>query len=379
MKKVIILLIVLGMIFAMGPNKIEEEKEKEMRAVFISYIELSEYIKNDSIEMSKKNINQIVKNCKKMNLNTIILHTVISSDAIYPSKVYSFSSYVSIKEGEYTFDILKYFREETKKYDIKLISWINPYRIRTTPNIDTITEKSPAYPYLNTNTIFIKDGIYWNPAKKEVEDLIVEGVKEILNYEVDGILMDDYFYPDDDIDKEEFEQNQENLTKEEFHLKVVNHMVHRVHEECQKKNTLFGISPDGNINNNYKIHYADVKRWMKEDGYIDFIMPQIYYGFYNSIRGFNEAIKEWESLIKKEDLFFIPALAFYKIGKIDSYAKEGREEWIYHDNIIMREVIVSRNKKNYKGFSLFRYDNIFNNQVNTSSIEEIENLKKIIN
>ena len=321
----------------------------------------------------------MIKNCKKMNLNTIILHTVIASDAIYPSKVYPFSSYVSLNEGNFTFDILKYFREETKKENIKLISWINPYRIRTTPNIDSITKKSPAYPYLNTNTIFIKDGIYWNPAKKEVEDLIVEGVKEILNYEVDGILMDDYFYPDDEIDKEEFNQNKENLTKEEFHLKIINQMVSRVHEECKKKNILFGISPDGNINNNYKIHYADVKLWMKEDGYIDFIMPQIYYGFYNSIRGFNETIKEWESLIEKKDLLFIPALAFYKIGKIDSYAKEGRDEWIYHDNIIMREVIVARNKKNYSGFSLFRYDNIFHSEINTNSIEEIENLKKIIN
>ena len=55
-------------------------------------------------------------------------------------------------------------------------------------------------------------------------------------------------------------------------------------------------------------------------------------------------------------------------------------EWLNNDNIIMKEIILSRNSKNYKGFSLFRYDNIFDEDVFTNnSIKEIENLKKIIN
>ena len=363
----------------MKPNNIEEKKEEEIRAVFISYIELSEYINKDSIELSKNNIKTIIKNCQKMNLNTIILHTVIATDAIYKSNIYPFSSYVSKNEGEFTFDILAFFIKEAKKNNIKIIAWINPYRIRTTANIESIDKSSPAYKYLNTDTIYIEDGIYWNPAKKEVEDLIVEVVKEILNYKIDGLLMDDYFYKNENMDNIDYQEYKEKMTKEEFHLQVISNMVKKVYEECKKKNIKFGISPDGNINNNYKIHFADVKKWMSIDGYIDYIMPQIYYGFYNSIKSYKNVLDEWVSLIKKEDILFIPALAFYKIGKIDSYAKEGREEWIYNDNIIMREIILARNKKNYKGFALFRYDNIFKTDMYTAnSIEEIENLKKII-
>ena len=377
MKKILIILALLGILFSIKSPS--EEKEEEIRAVFISYIELSKYIDKSSQEKSKENIDKMINNCKNTNINTIILHTIISTDSIYKSNIYPFSSYISKKEGAFSFDILKYFRDKTKENNMKLISWINPYRIRTTPDISTITNNSPAYKYINTDYIYIKDGIYWNPSKKEVEDLIIRGVEEILSYEVDGILMDDYFYPDNDIDNDDYLKSNTTLSKEEYHLEVINHMVKRVYEECKKKNILFGISPDGNISNNYNIHYADVKRWLKEDGYLDFIMPQIYYGFYNSIKGFKNTIIEWENLIKKENIMLIPALAFYKIGKIDSYAKEGREEWIYNDNIIMREVIIARNRKHYMGFSLFRYDNIFEiDNYTSNSLEEIENLKKLI-
>ena len=118
---------------------------------------------------------------------------------------------------------------------------------------------------------------------------------------------------------------------------------------------------------------------MEEDGYIDYIMPQVYYGFYNSTKGYCNVIHEWEGLLKNNIDLYI-ALAFYKVGVEDKYAKEGRDEWVINDNIIMREILLSRNLKNYKGFSLFRYDHLFENSYYTNnSINEINNLKKIIN
>ena len=66
------------------------------------------------------------------------------------------------------------------------------------------------------------------------------------------------------------------------------------------------------------------------------------------------------NLIENKDIELYIALAFYKVGMEDKYAKSGFNEWIDNDNIIMREILLSRNLKNYKGFSLFRYENIFN-------------------
>ncbi|MBR5370007.1 MAG: family 10 glycosylhydrolase, partial [Bacilli bacterium] len=261
------------------------------------------------------------------------------------------------------------------------IAWINPYRVRTTSNIESINSNELIYKYINTDYLYINNGIYLNPSKREVEDLIINGVKEVLNYKIDGVLFDDYFYPSDDIDTKDYEnylKENEYVSKEEYQLNIINKMIKRVHSECNKKDVLFGVSPDGNIENNYNYHRADVRLWMKDNDYIDYIMPQIYYGFYNSTKAYVNVIREWESLLNNNIDLYI-ALAFYKVGLEDKYAKEGRDEWILNDNIIMREVLLSRNLKNYRGFSLFRYDNVFESDYFTSnSLKELNNLKKII-
>ena len=381
MKKIILFLLVIGIFFVLFYQKEEEKSEEELRAIFISYMELQEELKGKEEKIAKKNIETMIENIKDLDLNTIILQVRPACDAIYPSKIYPFSSYVTEEEGKVTFDILAYFLQESHEKGIKLLAWINPYRIRTTNDISSITPSSLAYSYLESDLVYISSGIYWNPSKSEVTDLIVEGVKEILEYPVDGILMDDYFYPDTEIDQKDYEiyvEEHPNTTEEEYRLGVVSNMIEKVHEECQKKNVKFGVSPDGNIENNYEKHYADVKKWMSSDKYIDFIMPQVYYGFYNSTKSYVKVIKEWDSFVKNNIDLYI-ALAFYKVGKEDYYAKTGQKEWLENDNIIMREVILSRNLEHYKGFSLFRYDSLFNQKnVTPTSKMELENLKKVV-
>ena len=376
MKKILIVLLIC---FILLINvKDTNSKKEELKGVFISYIELSKYLKDNNI---KENINQMINNVDKMNLNTIVLQVRSQADAIYDSNIYPFSFYIS-EEENISIDILEYFIEEAHKKDIKVIAWINPYRVRTNDNIETISPNNPAYKYLNTDYLYINNGIYFNPSKQEVEDLIVEGVKEVLNYKIDGLLFDDYFYPNNEIDINDYEEylkNNDFIEKDEYNLNVVNKLIKRVHIECQNKNIPFGISPDGNIENNYNKNYADVKKWLASDEYIDFIMPQVYYGFYNSTKGYINVVKEWENLIKNKKIKYYIALAFYKVGKVDNYAKEGRDEWIYNDNVIMKEIIISRNLKKYDGFVLFRYDNLFDyDNFTNNSIKEIDNLKKII-
>ena len=378
--------ILIGVIFIIGVliSNIESEElpKEEIKGVFLSYIEINKYIKNDNYEISKNNINKIISNIKSMNLNTIILQVRSSSDSIYNSKIYPKSLYLVNNEYDNYYDVLAYFIDEAHKYNIKIIAWINPYRVRTTENINNITDKNPAYKYLNTDTIYINNGVFYNPSKKEVTDLIIKGVEEVLEYDIDGLLFDDYFYPNANIDEKDYQEYikyNDYVSPENYRLEVINNMIKKVYKKCKEKNVLFGISPDGNIENNYTTHYADVKTWMSKEGYIDFIMPQIYYGFYNSSRDYINTLKEWENNLLNENIDLYVALAFYKVGQYDKYARDGKNEWLENDDIIMREILLSRNTKNYKGFSLFRYDNIFNQDTFTNnSVKEIENLKKII-
>ena len=81
----------------------------------------------------------MIKNTEKLKLNTIFLQVRSQADAIYNSKIYPFSFYIN-EEEKMPFDILEYFIEESHKKNIKVYAWINPYRIRTNSNIDSITQ-----------------------------------------------------------------------------------------------------------------------------------------------------------------------------------------------------------------------------------------------
>ena len=383
----IIFLLLLVYIFIKEENLERKEETLEKRAVFISYIELGNNLRGKSSKVMKETINNMIKNIDNFGFNMIILQIRSFSDAIYKSNIYPSSRSVVNKEGEtLPFDILKYFIKESHNKKIELHAWINPYRISNTTDISIISKDNPAYKLLNTNNIKIIDnvGIYYNPASSKVETLILKGIDEVIkNYDVDGIHFDDYFYPkSSDIDKDEYEKAKEvnnNLTIQEFRLNTISSLIKKTYNLIKNydKSILFGISPDGNIDNNYNSNYVDTRLFCTESGYIDYIMPQVYYGFLNSTKPFEETIKSWNNLItNKIDL--IPALAFYKTGNIDKYAKDGVNEWIEYNNIISREVLLSRELSNDNGFALFPYHSIFGSNLTETSFLEKENLKNIL-
>lgn len=388
MKKIIILIFVVVLFISIliygGNETIKVEKNNEVRAIFISYIELNKYIKGNNIDTSKSNIRTIVNNVKNLEFNTIILQIRSFADAIYKSDIFPWSSTISNVEGVSPgYDILEYFIEVCSNNNISLYGWINPYRVRSSGNT-FISKDNPAYKYIGTDYLYEDDGVFYNPSKKEVEDLVVAGVEEVVSrYKLDGILFDDYFYPNKDLDYADYlkylEEN-DSIDFDEYHFMIINRMIKRVHDVCEKYNIPFGVSPDGNIDNNYNKIFADVKTWLSSDEYIDFIMPQVYYGLFNETKAFKNVIDEWNGLIKDSDIKLYVALAFYKVGAVDKYARSGRDEWINNNNIIMKEIILSRNLKYYEGFSLFRYDFLFDSTLYTNTtMLEIENMKKILN
>ena len=367
-------------------DEVTTPKTEEKRAVFISYIELGNNIRGKDESTMKKTIDNMLDTAKSYGFNMIILQVRSFSDAIYKSSIYPSSRSVVNTEGEVLpFDILKYFIKVAHQKDLELHAWVNPYRISNTKDINLISTSNPAYNMLNSTDVEVMDnGIYYNPASSKVESLILDGIEEIItNYDVDGIHFDDYFYPDSStIDSNEYNKALEkdrNLSLQKFRLNVISSLVKKTYNLIKDydKEILFGISPDGNIENNYNSNYVDTITFVTKEGYLDYIMPQVYYGFLNSIKPFEETIKSWNNLITI-DIDLIPALAFYKSGNVDKYAKEGVNEWIEYNNIISREVMLSRSLSNYSGFAIFRYDSIFGNNLTENAFLEKENLKNII-
>jgi len=387
---VIVVMFVIATFFIIEDKKefvVKEEKifVEEVRTMYFSYIELESYIKNKSVEEAKKNISSIIENISKDNFNLLILQVRPFSDSIYRSNIFLPSK--SVTDSELPFDILEYFIKCAHNKNIDVHAWINPYRISS--SVDFVIEKGhPAYSFIGTNNIqYIEDsGIYYNPSSDEVISLIVSGVEEVVsNYDVDGIHFDDYFYPSDDIDNENYSLYKENggeLSLLEYRLSNVRKMISSVYSSIKaiKENVVFGIAPQGNIDNNYSSVYLDVKTILSNENYVDYIMPQIYFGFENSNKPFVSTIEEWSSLIKVSSIKLIPALSLYKSGNIDKYAGSGSNEWIDNFDILKRQILYSRGVKNYSGFSIFRYDFFYNkDKQNSNMIKEINNIKSIIN
>lgn len=384
---IIFLLFIIYLLVPSATTNTKKEEREEKRAVFISYIELGNYLRGKDEETIKKSIDDMLDNVKNFDFNMVILQVRSFSDAIYPSSIFPSSRSVVNNEGdELPFDILKYFIKKAHQKDLELHAWINPYRISNDTDTSIISKENPAYKLLNTSSVKVIDnvGIYYNPASSEVESLILDEIEEIIkNYDVDGIHFDDYFYPkSNDIDSTDYEKaykDNNSLTLQEYRLNTISSLIRKTYKliKSYDKSLVFGISPDGNISNNYNSNYVDTRKFCTEDGYLDYIMPQVYYGFLNSTKPFEDTVKSWNNLITN-DIDLIPALAFYKTGNIDEFAKEGVNEWVEYNNIIAREVMLSRELSNYSGFALFRYDSIFGNSLTETSFLEKENLKNIL-
>lgn len=390
MKKILIIILVLfiGMYMFYYMNKKEDNNIinnfEEDRYVFISYIDYS-YLKGKDENILKEEINKMVLNIKENNFNGIILQVRAFSDAIYYSKIFSPSLHIVNNENDkLKLDMLDYFIKLSHENNIKLIAWINPYRIRSNNDISSISGNNIVNKYLNTSSVEIKNGIYFNPAKDEVLDLIIKGVLEIVkNYDVDGILYDDYFYPSKTCDLKDYElyktQGGTN-SLEDFRRDNINKLIRKTYEKIKEVNSdvLFGISPSGNMNNNYNAEYLDIN-YLIENKIVDFIMPQIYYGFDNTNLPFVDTVNSWSNLVKDTNIKFYVALALYKSGLEDKYAKTGINEWINNNDIISKQIIVSRNTYNYEGFSIFRYDYLFNSKKdNKQLLDEVFYVKKLL-
>ncbi len=385
-----IFLILLGLLFPSETNKTLALKnipiENEKRAMFLSYLEYESLLKGKDKEALEEELTNIIDTLVENHFNMLIVQVRSFSDAIYPSEIFPTSETLVAHEGDpLLIDVLSYLVTKAHEKNMEVHAWINPYRIRSSEDGSSLSYKNPAYKWLGSKEVKIikGKGIFYNPASPEVRQLVLDGIEEILQkYDVDGILFDDYFYPDDTIDQENYQDYLKeggNLSLSEYRLEQVNELVKNTYSLVHSYNKVFSISPEGNMDNNYEINYADTKRWMQEEGYIDYIIPQIYFGFYNEKKPFYETVRKWNSYITIDSVQLIPALAFYKVGKTDQYALAGKEEWERNQNIIQRQIIASRPVSHYGGFALFRYEYLFGSKYETEAVmKEKESLLHLL-
>ncbi len=363
----------------------------ETKAIWISYLEYQSILQGKTKKQFSSNIKTMFANIAEDGFNTVFVHVRSHSDAMYESDIFPWSVYCTGTEGnDPGFDPLEIMVSEAHSVGLKIEAWINPYRIKGNSNTEKIARSSPAYKWLNTEKVIVLDsGIYYNPADEDVIELIISGVEEIVkNYDVDGIHFDDYFYPttSESFDKKHYNDYKSNggkLKLAEWRRQNVNTLIKEVYSaiKAEDSSCRFGISPAGNMDQNYNSLYCDVYTWVTSKGYVDYICPQIYFGFNNKSKPYLDVLSEFSEMITRSDVELIVGLAAYKSGTEDTYAGDsGKKEWIKNNDILARQVIAAREEKHYSGFALYRYDSVYNpaSGVKSAVRAEMESLLEII-
>lgn len=324
-------------------------------ARWISYLEYSDIMLNKSEKEFTNYIIKMLENAKSDDINTIYFHSRAFGDSYYKSELFPQGAFLN-----QNYDPLKIIITEAHKLDISVHAWVNPLRCQTAEEFVTISNDFTTKKWFNEfqgTYICNVDGRMWlNPAYDEVTDFISDGILEIIrNYDVDGIHIDDYFYPsaDENFDKSAFsDSGQDNLNQ--WRIDNINRLVSEIYSEIKNydDDILFGISPQGNIDIDYNSQFADVKTWCSNSGYCDYIVPQIYFGFKNDICPFEQTFQQWYDMTKNSDISLVIGLAVYKEGKEDKWAGSGKNEWIEDSDVIQKQKDFIAEYEN-TGYSLY--------------------------
>lgn len=374
-----------------GTNSYTAINFREQKGFWITYLEYGSILKNKSESSFRKSIGKYFDNISDLGFNTVYVQVRAFGDAYYDSDLYPSGEQFNGTIGTSNrFDALQVMIDCAHERGMSIHAWVNPMRLMYTSQLEAIDDSYTIKKWYNSDkyngTYIVKSGDRWylNPAYSEVTDLIASGITEIAaNYDVDGIQIDDYFYPttDSSFDKKAYSASGTDLSLSDWRIANVNRMVKKLYKAAHNANSsiVFGISPQGSVDNNYNQLYADVKTWCKTSGYCDYILPQVYFGFDNASLPYGDVISLWSGMVKTSDVKLVIGLAAYKIGTEDTYAgKSGKNEWLNNSDIISRQMKLAEALSNYGGVAIYRYDSLFNPASSAAAQvgKEIANIEK---
>lgn len=365
-----------------------KEKDKEFNAVWISYLEFNDRLKDPvtgkpgfTEERFHAVIDEMFNQVAGLGMNAVVVHVRPFGDAFYPSQYFPWSKYISGTQGvDPGFDPLAYMVEAAHSRGLEFHAWINPYRVTSgTTDPNTLAKKNKARKWMTSKdeaqkrrVLSFGGALYYNPAQDWVRVLIRNGVKEIVeNYDVDGIHFDDYFYPtlganyEKNFDAPEYRLYLEKALAEDAKLMSiqdwrrnnVNKLIKNVYMAVKgtEKDIVFGISPGGFID--YLLmddrYYCDIDRWLSKPGYVDYIAPQLYWSFSHSKFPFDKTLDRWLSIHKNKDVKVYVGMAVYKAGSSED------AEWKNDTKILSKQINYARKTGQVDGFIYFRHDFFF--------------------
>ena len=293
---------------------------RELRAVWVATVANIDWPSKPglSVDQQQKEMLAILDRCAELNMNAVVLQVRTSCDALYASELEPWSEYLTGAQGKAPdpfYDPLEMWVAEAHKRGIELHAWFNPYRAR-----HGSAAKSPnaAGHIANTNPEVVRkfNGWEWlDPAEPAARKHTLAVFLDVVRrYDIDGIHIDDYFYPypdylqgedfPDEPAWERYRKSGGKLSRADWRREQVNSLVRDIYRETKKarKWVKFGISPFGiwqpgyprnvaGFNQHEKL-YADARLWLAE-GWCDYYTPQLYWKISAEKQPYKDLLAWW--------------------------------------------------------------------------------------
>lgn len=307
----------------------QEAQKREMRTVWIATVSNIDWPQTRgtgtaTINKQKKQLTDLLDGFVKANMNSVCLQVRPMADALYKSSYEPWSSYLTGTRGKDPgWDPLAFAVEECHKRGLEINAWVNPYRFSNSSGNDCTTAIDQN---LKNSGILMQVGnrIVFNPALKASRDHLLKVCKEMIqNYDIDGIIFDDYFYPGGGTpedssapDYQLYTQSNSGMSIGDWRRANVNQMVKDMWDMVQatKPYVKFSIGPAGVAGQRstsatkhgvvpvdeycrasdwqYTTIYSDPLAWL-EEGTIDYISPQLYWKTNHTTNPFGPLTNWW--------------------------------------------------------------------------------------
>lgn len=407
MKKIKILLLIVLCIavcftFKMKTHAQNEETftvdynlKREARAVWVSAL-VGDISKFSSKSQYQGEIERILDNMEKLNLNIMIFHIRIYNDALYESKYNSWSSLYSTNPS---WNALPWIIEECHKRGIEFHAWMNPYRV-TSGSYGSLSDVAKRFPNSNAasnpaNLVKGSTNIILNPGIPAVQNFLVDVCMEVVEkYDVDAIHFDDYFYVKNVDDRATYLEYGVGETIEDFRRESVNKFIRKLsksianYNEKNNKTVELGISPTASwangdgvvtydengkaISNGSKgitqghygdYLYCDTLLWVNE-GLIDYILPQCYIGTSEGNELFYGTVDWWSKVCKYSRTKLYIGIGIYRASSSGDWSDV---------NELKKQFDFMSKYDNISGFSLYSYRHLLGR--NSYCTKNLENAK----
>lgn len=314
---------------ALGTGTEVPEPQREFRGVWVATVDNIDWPSRPGlpVEQQKAELTAILDRAAALRLNAIIFQVRPACDALYASRLEPWSEFLTGRMGQAptpVYDPLAFAVEESHRRGLELHAWFNPYRARHPAGKSEISADhiSKTHPELVRQ---YGKFLWLDPGEKEVQEHSLAVIRDVVRrYDVDGVHIDDYFYPykekdaagkilpfPDDPSWAGYVRSGGKLSRDDWRRENVNQFIRRMYRtvKTEKPWVKVGISPFGIWRpgdppqiqgfDQYAELYADARKWVIE-GWLDYASPQLYWPIAQTPQSYPILLRWWVEQNKKD-------------------------------------------------------------------------------